>query len=106
VGHNSIGIDTALAEEAGVCAVRRGTAITANAHEAGAAGEHALDGMFGPVAEGIAVLFQVQALVVIMLEQQLCGSRNIHGAERVAWHWKRASVSACSRCKRAHFMRL
>ncbi len=64
-----------------MCAVRRGTAITANTHEAGAAGEHALDGEFGPVAEGVAMFIQILAPAVVMLEQQLCGSRNIHCAE-------------------------
>jgi len=75
----------ALAEEAGVCTIRRGTAITANAHEAGAAGEHALDGEFGPVAEGVAVFIQVLGPAVVMLEQQLCRSRNVHGAEYRGW---------------------
>ena len=75
----------ALAEEARVCAVRRGTAITVNAHEASTAGEHALDGEFGPVAEGIAMFIQILAPAVVMLEQQLCGSRNVHCAEYRGW---------------------
>lgn len=43
-----------------------------SAHETGAAGEHALDGEFGPVAEGVAVFIKVLAPAVVMLEQQLC----------------------------------
>ncbi len=70
-----------LAEESGVGAVRRGAAVAANAHGTGAAGEHALDGEFGPVAEGVAVFIEVLAPAAIMLEQQLCRSGNIHGAE-------------------------
>ncbi|CAI1984821.1 Uncharacterised protein [Serratia quinivorans] len=70
-----------LAEEAGVGAVRRGATVAANAHGTGAAGEHALDGEFGPVAEGVAVFIQVLAPAIVMLEQQLCRSGNIHGAE-------------------------
>lgn len=74
-----------LAEEAGVGAVRRGTTVAANAHGTGAAGEHVLDGEFGPVAEGIAVFIQVLAPAIVMLEQQLCRSGNIHGAESTGW---------------------
>lgn len=72
---------TALAEEAGMGAIRRGAAVTAYAHGAGAAGEHALDGEFGPVAEGVTLFVEIAAPAVVMLEQQFCGSRNIHGAE-------------------------
>ncbi len=70
-----------LSEESGVGAVRRGAAVAANAHGTGAAGEHALDGEFGPVAEGVAVFIEVLAPAIVMLEQQLCRSGNIHGAE-------------------------
>ncbi|APS36967.1 hypothetical protein BGV46_25265 [Serratia marcescens] len=50
----------------------------AHAH---AAGEHALDGEFGPVAEGVTVFVEIAAPAIIVLEQQLCRSGNIHGAE-------------------------
>ena len=30
---------------------------------------------------------QVAAPAVVMLEQQLCGSRNVHGAESTGWQW-------------------
>ncbi len=40
----------------------------AQQHEAGAAGEHALDGEFGPVTEGVAMFIQVLAPAVVMLE--------------------------------------
>ena len=82
----SLGLAT-LAEEAGMGAVRRGTAVAANAHAAGVAGvagvagEHALNGKFGPVAEGVTVFVEILAPAVVMLEQQLCRSRNIHDAE-------------------------
>ena len=66
-------------------AIRRGAAVAANAHGAGAAGEHALDGKFGPVAEGVTVFVEIPAPAVVMLEQQLCGSWNIHDAEFTGW---------------------
>lgn len=31
--------------------------------------------------KGVAVFFEIAAPAVVMLEQQLCGARNIHGAE-------------------------
>lgn len=71
----------ALAEKAGMGAVLRGAAVTAHAHGAGATGEHTFDGEFGPVAEGVAVFVEIAAPPVVMLEQQLYGSGNIHGAE-------------------------
>ncbi|APS36969.1 hypothetical protein BGV46_25280 [Serratia marcescens] len=37
----------------------------AHAHGAGAAGEHALDGEFGPVAEGVTVFVEIAAPAVI-----------------------------------------
>lgn len=52
-----------------------------NAYGAGTAGEHTLDGEFGPVAEGVAVFVEIAAPAIVMLEQQLCRSGNIHGAE-------------------------
>lgn len=42
---------------------------------------YALDGEFGPVAEGVAMFVEIAAPAIVMLEQQLCGARNIHGAE-------------------------
>lgn len=35
----------------------------------------------GAVAEGVAVFVEIAAPDVVMLEQQLCGAGNIHGAE-------------------------
>ncbi len=71
----------ALAEETGMSTVWRCTAVASNAHGTGAAGEHALDGEFGPVAKRVAMFVEIAAPAIVMLEQQLCGSRNIHGAE-------------------------
>ncbi len=34
-----------------------------------------------PVAEGVAVFVEIAAQAVVMLEQQLCGARDIHDAE-------------------------
>ncbi|KAF1366437.1 hypothetical protein [Yokenella regensburgei] len=39
------------------------------------------DGEFGPVAEGVAVFVEIAAPAIIVVEQQLCQSGNIHGAE-------------------------
>ena len=44
-----------LAEEARMSAVSGATAVVAYAHGAGTAGEHALDGKFGPVAELVTI---------------------------------------------------
>jgi len=44
-----------------------------------------LDGKFGPDAECVAVFVDIAAPAIVMLEQQLCGSRNIHGAESTMW---------------------
>jgi len=74
-----------LAEKSRVCAVRRAAAIAAHAHGTGAAGKHAFDGEFGPVAEGVAVFVEIAAPAVIMLEQQFCGAWNIHGAKSTGW---------------------
>lgn len=46
----------------------RNTDVTAHAHGAGAAGEHALDGGFGPVAEGVAVFVEIAAPAIIVVE--------------------------------------
>lgn len=67
--------------------VRRGAAVAAYAHGTGTAGERALDGEFGPVAEDVTVFVEIAAPAVVMLEQQLCGARNIHGAESTGWQW-------------------
>ncbi len=70
----------ALAEETGMGAVRRGATVTAHAHEVGAAGEHAFDGEFGPVAEGVTIFVEIATPAVIVLEQQLYRARYVHGA--------------------------
>lgn len=58
--------------------VRRAAAIAANAHGAGPAGKHALDREFGPVGELMAILLKEAFPTVIVLEQELCGSRYVH----------------------------
>ena len=67
-----------LAEKTRVRAVRRAAAIASYPHGAGAAGEHALDGELGPVAELVTVFLKEAAPAVIMLEQKLCRSRYVH----------------------------
>lgn len=47
-------------------------------HGAGAAGEHALDGEFSPVAELVTILLKEAFPALIVLEQELCGSRYVH----------------------------
>ncbi len=59
---------TALTEEAGMGAIRRGATVATNAHGAGTTGEHALDGKFGPVAEIVTVFVEEATPAVIMLE--------------------------------------
>nr|ULG12876.1 hypothetical protein 376p_00024 [Serratia liquefaciens] len=58
--------------------VRRAAAIAANAHGAGTTGKQALDREFGPVAELMANLLKEAIPAVIVLEQELCGSRYVH----------------------------
>ena len=71
----------AMAEETGMDAVGWGTTVAAKAHGTGAAGEHALDGEFCPVAEGVTVFIEKSAPAVIVQEEQFCKVRNIHSAE-------------------------
>ena len=33
------------------------------------------------------MFIQVLAPAIVMLEQQLCGARNIHGTESTGWQW-------------------
>ncbi|MNG55990.1 hypothetical protein D3C79_140620 [compost metagenome] len=73
----SLGL-AALAEEARVCAVRGTAAITSHTHGTGTAGKHALDGEFGPATELMAILLKEALPAVIVLEQELCGSRYVH----------------------------
>lgn len=61
--------------------VWRASAVAAHAHEAGAAGEHSLDGEFGSAAERVAVFVEIAAPAIVMLEQQICGAWNLHGEE-------------------------
>lgn len=61
--------------------LRRGTAVAANAHCSGATGEHALNGEPGPLADAVAVFFEVAVPAVIDGEQEFGGARDIHGAE-------------------------
>jgi hypothetical protein len=75
-----------LAEKARVRAVRRAAAIAANAHGAGTAGKHALDREFGPVAELMAILLKEAIPAIIVLEQELCGSRYVHERQyKIRW---------------------
>ena len=64
-----------------MCAVRRGTAVTADAHGAGATGEHALNGKLSPVADAVAVFFEVAVPAVIDGEEKLGGAGYIHETE-------------------------
>lgn len=98
----------ALAEKAGMGAVRRGAAITAHAHGAGAVGEHTFDDEFGPVAEGVAVFVEIAPPAIVMLEQQLCWVWEYTWCRvyKAAGDMKRASAPAGSRHRRAHFMRV
>lgn len=89
-----------LAEEARMCAVRGTAAIVTYAHGTGAAGEHALDGELGPVAELMTVLLEEAFPTLFVLEQKLCEARYVHDAEykmrRVRWKGLRL------RSRRAH----
>ncbi len=67
-----------LAEKARVCAVRGAAAIASHAHGTGTAGKHALDGEFGPVGELMAILLEEAFPALVVLEQELCGSRYVH----------------------------
>ena len=69
----------ALAEKAGVCAVRRGAAVAAYAHGAGATGEHSLNGEAGPLADAVAVFFEVAVPAVIDGEEEFGGAGDVHG---------------------------
>lgn len=57
-----------------------------------------LDSEFGPVTEGVAVFVKIAAPAIVMLEQQLCGARNIHGAESTG----RKRAGKGRRCQPAH----
>lgn len=69
---------TALTEIFGVRAVSRLTAITANAHGTGAAGEHALNDQFGPFGDSMTAIDEKAIPAVINLKEEFCGSGNIH----------------------------
>jgi len=56
-----------------------GTAIAANAHGAGPAGEHAFHGKFRPFTDAVAVFIEKFIPAVIEGEEQFCGTRDIHG---------------------------
>ena len=64
-----------------MCAVRRGAAVTAYAHGAGSAGEHALNTEAGPLADAVAVFFEVAVPAVIDGEEELSGAGDIHETE-------------------------
>jgi len=62
-------------------ATRRGTAVAADAHGGGAAGEHAFNAEAGPRTDAVAIRTEVPVPAVIDGEEQLRGARNIHDAE-------------------------
>lgn len=64
-----------------MCAVRRGAAVAANTHSAGPAGEHALNAEAGPLADAVAVFFEVTVPAVIDGEKKFSGTGDMHGAE-------------------------
>lgn len=69
----------ALAEEAGVGTVRRGTAVAANAQGTGATGEHPFNGEAGPLSDALSVLFEVAIPAVIDGEEPFGGARGVAG---------------------------
>ena len=56
---------TALAEKAGMRAIRRLTAITANTHRAGAAGEHFFDAENLPFIDGVVIDEVIPSVIVL-----------------------------------------
>lgn len=54
--------------------------------------KNALDGEFGPVAESVAVFVEIATPAVVMLEQQLCGARNVHGVVFTGWRGEEKGV--------------
>lgn len=64
-----------------MCAVRRCAAVAASAHGAGPAGEHALNAEAGPLADAVAVFFEVAVPAVIDGEEEFSGTGDMHGAE-------------------------
>ena len=68
-------------------AVRGTAAIASHAHSAGTTGEHSLDREFGPVAELMAILLKEAIPAVIVLEQELCGSRYVHETQYKIRRW-------------------
>lgn len=65
---------------------RRGTAVAANAHCAGATGKHALNTEAGPLADAVAVFFEVAVPAVIDGEQEFGGAGDIHGTDYKGEH--------------------
>ncbi len=64
-----------------MCALRRCTAVAAYAHGAGPAGEHALNAEAGPLADAVAVFFEVAVPAVIDGEEEFGGAGYIHETE-------------------------
>lgn len=62
-----------------MCAVRRGAAVTAYAHGAGALGKHPLNTEAGPLADAVAVFFEVAVPAVIDGEEEFGGAGDMHG---------------------------
>ncbi len=63
-----------------MCTVRRTAAVAADAHGAGATGEHALNGETGPLADVVAVFFEVAVPAVIDGEEEFGGAGDVHGS--------------------------
>jgi hypothetical protein len=66
---------TGLTEEAGMRAVSGAATADTNSHGSGPVDDH------GPVAELVVILLEEAFPAVIVLEQELCGSRYVHDAE-------------------------
>jgi len=58
-----------------------GAAVAADAHCAGATGEHGLNTEAGPLADAVTVLIEVVVPAIIDGEQEFDGARDVHGAE-------------------------
>lgn len=76
-----------MSEEAGVGAVRGSTAVATNSCGTYAAGEHALDGEFGPWGETVVMLFEERVPALVVLGEQFGGAGNINVAEYNAEYW-------------------
>lgn len=65
---------------------RRGTAVAADAHCAGATGKHALNTEAGPLADAVTMLLDVAVSAIIDGEQEFGGAGDIHGTDSKGEH--------------------